>query len=89
MVGTVFRDHNAVGWFVRVLKYHKAVGWLVWNGPYRSQGHAMVGLEGCLEIMEPWNGCVGGVFKGHRFMERLGWVFEDHTAMGWLEWKGP
>ena len=36
----------------------------------------MVGLDGSLKIIEPWDGWVERVLKGH-------------GAMGWLCWKGP
>ena len=64
----------------------------------------MVGLEGSLK-MEPWDGWVGRVLKGHGVMEWdalegswkiikpwdgwVGRVLTDHRAMGWLGWKGP
>ena len=49
----------------------------------------MVGLDGSLKIIEPWDGWVGGVLEGHRDMGWVERVFEDHRAMGWLGWKGP
>ena len=35
----------------------------------------MVGLEGSLKIIEPWDGWVRR-------------ILEDNRAMGWLGWKG-
>ena len=49
---------------------------LGWERPQRSLNHRMVGLEGSLKIIEPWNGWVGSVLKGH-------------GTIGWLGWKGP
>ena len=49
---------DGLDWDGRVLKDHRAMGWLVWKGPYRSQSHGMVGLDGSLQITEPWDGLV-------------------------------
>ena len=86
----IIRELN--GWVGRILTDHRAMGLLGWTGPYRSQSHGMVGLEGSLQITEPWNGWV----RLNRSLQIIepwddwaGRVLKDHRAMEWLGWKGP
>ena len=50
-----------MGWVGRVLEDHRAMGWLGWKGPKRSQSHEMVGLEGSLKMIEPWDRLEGSL----------------------------
>ena len=75
-VGRVLKGHRSTGWVGRVLKGHRSTEQLGWKGPYRSQKHTTVGLEGSLKIIEAQNSWAGRVLIHHRNTE-------------WLDWKGP
>ena len=49
----------------------------------------MVGLEGSLKVIEPWDGWVGRNLEDHRAVGWVERVLEDHGAMGGGDWKGP